>query len=647
LRRRADRRYRHVVPRSALPTALAVALSLASACAREPGSGAIEVRTARAVQSTAPAPPGAELAGAPTVELPDVWRAKRREASPGGWYRTVLRLEGAPDQPWGVYLPRIGTNAAVWVNGVWIGDGGRLEPPVARNWNRPLLFPIPVGLLRAGENDVDVRLAVEVISTGMIAPFWIGPLSVLEPAYATRSFAQVTGVEWGVVLMVGIGALVAVIFFRRPDLTLFGWFAAATFLWAFGSTELFLRDPPLPLRVWQWLVMMALIGTPVCFAFQVHRFFEIDRPRVERAFAFLVAAVALAIPFVPMTSFEFARGAVIALALVPGVYVMALLVRGSRREGPLRLRLLYLPALIALGFAVHDLLLLAGLRPAPAFLLGPYLAPAVALWGGWALVDRFANVLGEVESLNRDLERRVAEKHAELEDNYRRMRRLETEQAVQEERERIMRDVHEGLGGQLMSLLATIESRVFEPELLADAVRDALDDLRILVLSRDDEDDDLLARLSVVRSRLEPRLRRAGLRFDWQIEDVPALAGRHPALHVQRVVHEAIVNAIRHADASTVTVRTGTEIRGGRNGIVVEVRDDGRGIAAGQAPGRGIGNMRRRAAALGGDLLIAGSGGGTRVDLWIPLGGTTPEAPSGAALRPDGGEAHERPGGSA
>jgi signal transduction histidine kinase len=298
------------------------------------------------------------------------------------------------------------------------------------------------------------------------------------------------------------------------------------------------------------------------------------------------------------------------------------------------LRLLYVPGLIALGFAAHDLLLVFGIRVAPAFFLGPYLAPLVALWGGWALVDRFANVLDEVEALNRDLERRVAEKHAELEDNYRRMRRLETEQAVQEERERIMRDVHEGLGGQLMSLLATIESRIFEPELLADAVRDALDDLRILVLSRDDEDDDLLARLGVVRTRLEPRLKRAGLRFDWQIEDVPGLPGRHPALHVQRLVHEAIVNAIRHAGAATVTVRTGTEARAGRSGILVEVIDDGRGISRGQPPGRGIGNMRRRADAVGGDLAIEGSARGTRVELWIPLGRPAAGSPRESAEHP-------------
>jgi signal transduction histidine kinase len=514
-------------------------------------------------------------------------------------------------------------NAGVWVNGASVGSGGRLDSPISRNWNRPLLFDVPTGLLRAGPNQVDVRLAVEPGSIGFLAPFWVGPFDALEPAFEARRFAQVRSVEWGAVLMLGIGALIGFIFLRRPDLTLFGWFAAATVLWAIGSSELFVRDPPLPERAWQWTIAMAVLGTPICFVVQTHRFFGIARPWIERALAGVLGVAAVLLAFSSESSFPALRTAVVAAAVLASLYLVGLLVRGSRRRGPLRSRLLYVPATIGVVFAVHDLLLLFAQRAFPPFLLGPFLAPMIALWGGWALVDRFANVLGEVESLNRDLERRVAEKHAELEDNYRRMRGLETEQAVRDERERIMRDVHEGLGGQLMSLLATVESRVFEPELLGDAIRDALDDLRILVLSRDDDDGDLVSRLSVVRGRLEPRLRRAGLRFDWQIDDVPPLpgGGRHPALHVQRLVHEAIVNAVRHAHAETVTVRTGIDERAGRPGIVVEVRDDGCGIAPDQAPGRGIGQMRRRAEAVGGVLRIAGSPAGTTVVLWIPLPG--------------------------
>lgn len=619
------------VRREPLLRAFALALALVSACGFEPGDAATPIERVRAVDSAATEPSGSGLASAPEVKLPDRWPERRLPAGSHRWYRAELELPRVPRESFGVFLPRVVMNAGVWVNDVWLGAGGRLDPPPARNWNRPLLFHVPAGLLHAGANRIDLRLAVEPGSVGYLAPLWVGPYDALEPAFEARTFAQVTIVEWGVVLMLAIGALIAVIFFRRPDLTLFGWFAAATALWAIGSSELFVRDTPLPPRAWQWTIAMALLGTPICFVFQAHRFFEMTRPRVERALATAAGAAALLLALVPPQGFPAARTAVVVAAAVVCAYLVLVLLRGSRRDGPLRSRLLFLPAMVGIVFAVHDLVLLFTQRAFPPFFLGPYLAPMVALWGGWALVDRFANVLGEVESLNRDLERRVAEKAAELEDNYRRMQRLETERAVRDERERIMRDVHEGLGGQLMSLLATVESRVFEPELLGDAIRDALDDLRILVLSRDEEDEDLVARLSVVRGRLEPRLRRAGLRFDWQIEDVPSLpgGGSHPALHVQRLVHEAIVNAVRHAHAETVTVRTGLDVRGDRSGIVVEVRDDGRGIAPDQAPGRGIGQMRRRAEAVGGILAISGSPAGTRVVLWIPLPSRRASEPAG------------------
>ncbi len=141
----------------------------------------------------------------------------------------------------------------------------------------------------------------------------------------------------------------------------------------------------------------------------------------------------------------------------------------------------------------------------------------------------------------------------------------------------------------------------------------------MVIDSLDPSEDDLLSVLGSVRSRLEPRLSRHGLRFAWQVTDLPAVEGFGPdmALQAMRIVQEAVTNVVKHAHARTVTVRTGTT-DGAGPGVFIEVRDDGRGIAADAPRGRGLANMSRRATRLGGTIDVRSDDSGTTVRLWLP-----------------------------
>lgn len=104
------------------------------------------------------APPAeGDSAWAP-VRLPDRWPETRPAASGSGWYRLAFSLEAVPTERQAVYVEHASMNAAVWLNGEWIGAGGRMRPPVAQSWNRPLLFDFSPRLLRVGENVVHVQL---------------------------------------------------------------------------------------------------------------------------------------------------------------------------------------------------------------------------------------------------------------------------------------------------------------------------------------------------------------------------------------------------------------------------------------------------------------------------------------------------------
>jgi len=86
-------------------------------------------------------------------------------------------------------------------------------------------------------------------------------------------------------------------------------------------------------------------------------------------------------------------------------------------------------------------------------------------------------------------------------------------------------------------------------------------------------------------------------------------------------VQEAVTNVLKHANAQVITIRTAIEPgRDGSPRCVVEVCDDGENAAGlDENKGRGLSNMRRRAARLGGELDIECHAAGTLVKLWLPL----------------------------
>jgi signal transduction histidine kinase len=199
--------------------------------------------------------------------------------------------------------------------------------------------------------------------------------------------------------------------------------------------------------------------------------------------------------------------------------------------------------------------------------------------------------------------------------------RNQKEMLLLKERERITREMHDGLGGQLVSTIAMLERGRGTQSEVTEALRRALDDMRIVIDSLDPTTTDLTTSLGKLRARLEPLLRRNGMALRWRIEDVRGLDDFPPeqSLHILRIIQEAVTNAILHAKASEVSVH----IRAGdaRGDVLsIEIWDDGGGFRPdGVHEGRGIRNMQSRAEALGGELRFDREDSGTHIELRVPI----------------------------
>ena len=191
-------------------------------------------------------------------------------------------------------------------------------------------------------------------------------------------------------------------------------------------------------------------------------------------------------------------------------------------------------------------------------------------------------------------------------------------QATLAERERIYGDLHDDIGARLLGMIHSAES----PE-QADRARAVLQDLRDVVTRSRGTPGSLSDTLAEIRGETSQRLAAAGVALTWEINDSlpdPELDTAR-ALHLHRIVREAISNVIRHARASHVRVRM--KAIGGK--LCLDLTDDGGGTdPAPTSKGRGLDNMRERAAELEGDIdWKPGTQGGTTVLLTMPLSEST------------------------
>ena len=155
---------------------------------------------------------------------------------------------------------------------------------------------------------------------------------------------------------------------------------------------------------------------------------------------------------------------------------------------------------------------------------------------------------------NEQLDRTVVERTAELEVSYAKIAEEGSRRSVAEERARLMRDMHDGLGGHLVHAHALSEQGG-DAE-LQKALRLALDDLRLVVESLSPEQRGLTQLLAMYRHRVSKMLSRTGTKVSWEIDDIQEqkeLGPKH-ALNLLRILQEAITNAVRHSGGDQIRV---------------------------------------------------------------------------------------------
>ena len=560
------------------------------------------------------------------VALPHSWA---READGGcvdcrtAWYGFELPRDTPPRDTQGLLLPRVGRNAALYLNGRLLGQGGRFADPAARLGPRPLWAEAPPALWDAGANRLYVLMKSDQPRAGLMPAPALAPADQLRTALAWRQGLGVTLPQVAAAAAGMAAVMMGVLGYYRRRESGFGSLALAAGAFAAWVFVQLVVEPPWPDAAWDALQAALTVGVAVAVARLHWRMAAPDGSRQARAWgaAFVLspAAAALAVGLEPSGR---VADTVDALALAAlAVTAASGFGAGWRRSDLLRMAPWGMLALAAWhdGWAAWR----DGLAAADALPALP-LSMAVLLGAtAWTLLLRFVQTLNAVELLNIDLEGLVAERTRELQAQFERVQELERRQTLAAERERLMRDMHDGVGGHLVTMLAMIEADRRCPGELCVVVRDALDDMRLMIDSLEPVDNDLNAVLAMFHDRLAPRLRGAGVTLHWDVDLLPPMPGLTPTrvLHVLRMLQEGVTNGLRHGRARTLWMSARYEEAAAPPRVCIGLRDDGGGFVPAEANGgRGLKNLRRRAAEIGAGLTIdSAPGQGATLAITLPL----------------------------
>lgn len=522
----------------------------------------------------------------------------------------------------GIYFPRVGNQVEIYLGEQLIAQKGTLGDSRVDAAKSPWWVTLPLGMLST-TRPTQLRIVADVQSSrwGGIAAPQFGTEAKLRPIFETRYVWR----QWGAIAVVFCLTLMAVLaggLWLLQREAVYGYFALSAVFGVIRFADRLLEQPPLPWPLWGAVTAAALSMHILLMARFALAVINRDSALVHKIFWVMLTLQLAASAFAFFASVPWLWTTALALLAVPTWGAFAIVGRVAwleRRREAIALSGASLMALIA-GARDFIAVRVSG-DGSGTFSILPIATLFFVLLMGWLIIDRYVRQTQAYHTLISSLDEKVRAREDELASTYARLRQEQTQQATMEERQRIMRDIHDGVGAHLVGLISMIRKGGSRRDDLQEHANAALDELRMAVDAMQPVNGDMATVLATLRYRLQPRLAAAGIEMDWQVGDLPPREDLTPqvVLQIQRIFLEAFTNVLRHAHATRISVIARFEIQPTRR-LVMELIDNGVGIEAGlaqsatAASGHGLRSMKARALAIGADIEIApNAAGGTRL----------------------------------
>jgi signal transduction histidine kinase len=525
-----------------------------------------------------------------------------------------------------IYIARNGNRFRVLLNEVVIGEMGHFGNMNENYAKQPHMFLIPKGLLTS-KNTLEIVNEVQGGGRAGLSTILIGQSAEILDIYQRAYRWRVTGSLVVAVISLVLGIIAMLLWLRQRD-QMFLWYGLSELLWALhiGDTQMVVTPV-----AWPWWGLISLSAFAIAPALICK--FSLELLGLHRGWQkiLLNSYIFLSLPVLLLALignqfwlWELWKVLLASMSASVGFFV----VRYGLRSAILEQRLLAIAVLVIVAVVVRDLGVL---------LVLPYLLTPVAyaswidgnfwlmdiswtryawcIFGvtlAWIIAERMRKATLDLSSMNRTLFLRLAQREVELKLLFAEQSDAGRHQGIIEERQRLTRDMHDGLGSQLLGALHLSQDPLATRDALTRQLRETLDHLKLTVDAMQDTEGDIASLLGALRYRLGPRLESAGIRLDWSVDTLPAIAGwgLQQSRDLQMILFEAFSNLISHSGATQAVLRA--EYNCTKKDIEISLQDNGCGFevdATAAQHGHGIVNMRMRATRLNARLSISNTSG--------------------------------------
>jgi signal transduction histidine kinase len=556
------------------------------------------------------------------VSLPNNWDATQGGAS--GRARYVLRFATEePAIPHALFISRVGNTFRIELNGTLLGAKGIAGDPYADFSKQPQFFAIPPEVLKT-DNTLVITIDAQSGRRAGLSDVVVGRADEVGELFETAYRWRVDGFLVLSMISTVLGSFALLLWLRQREM-LFVFYGVSELTWAMLVSDTLFERTPLPWPWWGIVVFScyALAASLICKFTLILLDRHQDVMKRISDWHLLLTLPAVAIAFV--TKVPVLLSVWLGLTLVLCIVVAVLAVRDGIRSSVSEKRVLAFAVIATCVAASRDMIVF---RILPGYGGVPWSRYAWVAFGitlAWIIAERMRKSTVAIARMNQTLVQRLAEREAELNASYALQAEVERNQVMTEERQRLTRDMHDGLGSQLLGALHLAQNHSVSREVLTEQLRETLDHLKLTVDAMQDTEGDIAALLGALRYRLGPRLDAAGIRLDWSVEPLPAIAGwtlQH-SRDVQMILFEAFSNIMTHARATNACLHAALDEQ--RAHICITLRDNGAGFSTeDKGGGKGLANMQARAVRLGAALHIGSSSNGTEVRLSLLADGIRP-----------------------
>ncbi|MGE8681138.1 MAG: 7TM diverse intracellular signaling domain-containing protein [Achromobacter marplatensis] len=556
------------------------------------------------------------------VTLPDDWSKRWPDYSGTVWYRIDWQRQCPDGQsgPVGLTLESVVMAGEVFINDELIWRDAHLTEPLSRSWNLPRYWRLPESLLRDGVNTLWLRVVGVSQQTPGLGPVHLGAAQAMHALQEDLWWNNRTLYVLNLIISAVLGALFFCIWIVRREQTTYGWYALMALFWVLFVANV-LATSPWPFATTLMAARansMALVLYTACFCLFTWRFSERFLPRTERVLWAVAAAMLAILAITPDTALpEAQRAAVLGSAGIFLANCLQFCAHAWRTRRPEQ-SMLAACLLIIFVVIIHDLLRLMKLiGPGPTYT--SFSSIAVTLCMSAILGLRHARNVRRIERFNHELADSIAEARTELATTLEREHALAMSNTRLQERLQIAHDLHDGLGGSLVRMMAMVEQAkaplqgqqfLSMLKLLRDDLRQTIDSGSSAGVKVPETPPEWAAPL---RHRFVQLFDELDLDSSWQF---PPQWTTPPSplqcLALTRLVEEALTNVVKHSRARRVQLQLQQPQP---DQLQLRIEDDGAGfdVAAVRQAGVSVGmrSMHARITRVHGTLDISSAPGKT------------------------------------